>query len=409
MLIQHSIHPFNQHCMNIVSVIFWCSLFLVFYSYIGYGILLFIVVRLKRFFVKKGLHLNKSFNPEVTLMVAAYNEEAFIREKITNTLLLNYPPEKVQIIFVTDGSSDNTNDIIREYSRITLLHEPERRGKTMAVNRAMKYVRTPFVVFSDANTLLNKEVLHRLLVHFQDEKTGAVAGEKKILVPEAAATEGAGEGMYWKYESLLKKWDAELYSVMGAAGELFAIRTELYEDIPADTILDDFMISFSINKKGYKVAYAPDAYAQETPSASLEDEYKRKVRISAGGFQSMSRLADLLNFFRYPRITWQYVSHRVLRWTAAPLCLLLLILTNILLCVFNVATVYWYIMGMQTSFYSMALAGYLQARKQQKSRLFYIPFYFTFMNMAVYQGFVRFLKKKQSAIWERSARQLTTG
>ncbi|MVT08093.1 glycosyltransferase family 2 protein [Chitinophaga tropicalis] len=395
--------------MTIVSVIFWCSLFLVFYSYIGYGILLFLVVRLKRLLYKPGIPDNISFTPEVTLMVAAYNEEAFIREKIANTLSLDYPADKVQIIFVTDGSSDNTNNIIKEYPRITLLYEAERRGKTMAVNRAMKYVKSPFVVFCDANTLLNKDVLNRLLIHFRDPATGAVAGEKKILVPGDAAAEGAGEGMYWKYESLLKKWDAELYSVMGAAGELFAIRTELYEDIPADTILDDFMISFGINKKGYRVAYAPDAYAMETPSASLEDEYKRKVRISAGGFQSMSRLLGLLNIFRYPRITWQYVSHRVLRWTAAPLCLLLLIITNILLCVFNGATVYWYILIMQVVFYIMALAGYIQAVQQKKSRLLYIPFYFTFMNIAVYKGFARFLKKKQSAVWERSARQLTTG
>jgi len=396
--------------MTLISVIFWCSLFLVCYSYIGYGILLYIVIRLRRYFVgPRQTDERTPFTPEVTLMVAAYNEEAFIREKIANTLALNYPAEKVQIIFVTDGSTDNTNNIIRSYPRITLLYEPERNGKTMAVNRAMKYVKTPFVVFSDANTLLNKDVLPCLMRHFRDEQTGAVAGEKKIIVAEQAEAEGAGEGMYWKYESLLKKWDAELYSVMGAAGELFAIRTALYEDIPADTILDDFMISFGINKKGYKVAYAPDAYAQETPSASLEDEYKRKVRISAGGFQSMSRLLDLLNIFRYPKITWQYVSHRVFRWTVAPLCLLLALLTNVILCASGAPAVYWLILFLQVAFYGMALVGYMLARRQVKSKVFYIPFYFVFMNVAVYQGFGRFVRKKQSAVWDRSQRQLTTG
>lgn len=396
--------------MIVISVIFWCSLFLVCYSYIGYGILLYIVIKFRRLFIKPRHNLEGApFTPEVTLMVAAYNEAAFIREKIANTLSLNYPADKVQIIFVTDGSSDDTNNIIRGYPQITLLYEPERRGKTMAVNRAMKFVKTPFVVFSDANTLLNKDVLICLMRHFQDESTGAVAGEKKIIVPDQAEAEGAGEGMYWKYESLLKKWDAELYSVMGAAGELFAIRTSLYEDIPADTILDDFMISFGINKKGYRVAYAPDAYAQETPSASLEDEYKRKVRIGAGGFQSMSRLMDLLNFIRYPKITWQYVSHRVFRWTVAPLCLLLALLTNIVLCASGAPFIYWFILLLQFAFYGMAFVGYVLARKQVKSKLFYIPFYFVFMNVAVYQGFGRFLRKKQSAVWDRSQRQLTTG
>ncbi|PWV55792.1 glycosyltransferase family 2 protein [Chitinophaga sp. S165] len=396
--------------MTVISMIFWCSLFLVCYSYIGYGILLYIVIKLRRLFIKaRPLTDDPPFTPDVTLMVAAYNEEGFIREKIANTLSLNYPAGKVQIIFVTDGSSDDTNNIIRSYPQITLLYEPERKGKTMAVNRAMKYVKTPFVVFSDANTLLNKDVLICLMRHFQDEQTGAVAGEKKIIVADQAEAEGAGEGMYWKYESLLKKWDAELYSVMGAAGELFAVRTSLYEDIPADTILDDFMISFGINKKGYKVAYAPDAYAQETPSASLEDEYKRKVRISAGGFQSMSRLLDLLNIFRYPKITWQYVSHRVSRWTVAPICLLLALLTNIILCVSGAPLVYWFILLMQVLFYGMAFVGYILAKKQVKSKLFYIPFYFVFMNVAVYQGFGRFLRKKQSAVWDRSQRQLTAG
>jgi len=394
--------------MTVISLIFWCSIFLVCYSYVGYGVLLYIVIKIRRYFVKTQ-HIGGDipFTPEVTFMVAAYNEAAFIREKILNTLSLNYPEDKMHIIFVTDGSSDDTNNIIRSYPRITLLYEPERKGKTMAVNRAMQHVKTPFVVFSDANTLLNKDVALCLMRHFKDENTGAVAGEKKILVADQAEAEGAGEGMYWKYESLLKKWDAELYSVMGAAGELFAVRTALYEDIPADTILDDFMISFGINKKGYRVAYAPDAYAQETPSASLEDEYKRKVRIAAGGFQSMSRLPDLLNFFRYPKITWQYVSHRVSRWTVAPLCLLLALLTNIAICAAGGIFVYWLFLIAQVGFYGMALVGYVLARKQVKSKLFYIPFYFVFMNVAVYQGFGRFLRKKQSAVWDRSQRQLT--
>lgn len=396
--------------MNVISLIFWSSLFLVFYTYIGYALLLYIVIKVKRLLIKpQHIEELQSFTPAVTLMVAAYNEASFIRQKIENTLSLNYPADKVQIIFVTDGSSDDTNNIIRDYNQITLLYEPERRGKTMAINRAMKYVKTPFVVFSDANTLLNKDVLICLMRHFQDEHTGAVAGEKKIMVTGKAEAEGAGEGMYWKYESLLKKWDAELYSVMGAAGELFAVRTSLYEDVPADTILDDFMISFGINKKGYRVAYAPDAYAQETPSASLLDEHKRKVRIAAGGFQSISRLTELLNFFRYPRVTWQYVSHRVFRWTVAPLCLSLALLTNIAICAMGAPFVYWLVLLLQLAFYGMAFAGYLLARRQVKSKLLYVPFYFVFMNVAVYQGFARFLRKKQSAVWDRSQRQLTAG
>jgi biofilm PGA synthesis N-glycosyltransferase PgaC len=253
--------------------------------------------------------------------------------------------------------------------------------------------------------LLNQQAINAIVRHFAAADVGAVAGEKKIISGQDA--EGAGEGLYWKYESLLKKWDAALYSVMGAAGELFAIRTALYESVPADTILDDFTISFGVNKKGYKVAYAPDAYARETPSSSLQEEYKRKIRISAGGFQAMARLSALFNFFRYPKITWQYVSHRVFRWTVAPLCLLLLLLTNISLCIAAPVSVYPYALILQVIFYILAFIGYLMAKHQQKSKYFYVPFYFVFMNVAVFHGFIRHLQKKQSAVWERSQRQVT--
>jgi cellulose synthase/poly-beta-1,6-N-acetylglucosamine synthase-like glycosyltransferase len=272
----------------------------------------------------------------------------------------------------------------------------------------MHLVETPFVIFSDANTLLNKEAVKQIIQHFATPSVGAVAGEKKIITTDESEAEGVGEGFYWKYESALKKWDSELYSVMGAAGELFAVRTELYTHVPKDTILDDFVISFNVNRKGYTVKYEPNAYAREAPSASLADEYKRKVRISAGGFQSIIMLADLLNIFRYPKITWQYVSHRVLRWTLAPLGLPLALISNIILVANNGGPLYIFLLVAQVLFYLSAYIGYQLANRQIKIKYFYIPFYFLFMNVAVYQGFARFLKKKQSAIWERSERQIMT-
>ncbi|MEC5144380.1 glycosyltransferase family 2 protein [Chitinophaga sp. 212800010-3] len=393
--------------MLILSVLFWLSVFIVFYSYIGYAILLYITVRVKRLLRRGKRPSTGVFRPEVTFLVAAYNEEDFIADKIMNSLQQQYPADRLHFIFVTDGSSDQTNEIVRRYPAVTLLYRPERGGKMAAINRAMSMVTTPFVVFSDANTLLNREATGRLMDHFADERVGAVAGEKKVLATTGGA-EAEGEGMYWKYESALKKWDAELYSVMGAAGELIAIRTSLYEQLPDDTILDDFMLSFRINMKGYTVMYEPDAYAMETSSASLKEEYKRKVRISAGGFQSMSRLLPLLNPFRYPKITWQYISHRVLRWTLAPLCLLLALITNMLLLIIpgQYNSIYVITGILQGLFYLAALSGYILARKNIKAKYLYVPFYFVFMNVAVYIGFGRFLRKKQSAIWERSQRSM---
>lgn len=391
--------------MSILSVIFWLSVFIVCYSYIGYGVLLYLVIRVKRLLQGKPADKPAAFVPDVTFLVAAYNEEDFIEEKIKNSLAMDYPAGKIQFIFVTDGSSDNTNEIISQHPQITLLYDPQRRGKMAAVNRAMGFVTTPFVVLSDANTLLNPAAVSLLMQRFADEQVGAVAGEKKVM-PTTGGAEAQGEGMYWKYESLLKKWDAELYSVMGAAGELIAIRTSLYEHQQEDTILDDFMISFRINMKGYTVMYEPAAYAMETSSASLQEEYKRKVRISAGGFQSMGRLLPLLNPFRYPKITWQYISHRVLRWTLAPLSLLLALVSNILLILLGAGTIYMITGALQLLFYAAALTGYLLARKQIKAKYFYIPFYFLFMNVAVYIGCIRFFRKRQSAVWERAQRSI---
>ncbi|MBO9730971.1 MAG: glycosyltransferase family 2 protein [Chitinophaga sp.] len=391
--------------MSIWSVIFWASLFLVCYSYVGYGILLFFVIRVKRLLQGNSSRRKNSFEPAVTFLVAAYNEEDFIAEKVANTLALSYPSDKIQFIFVTDGSSDRTNEIISQYPAVQVLYDPQRKGKMAAVNRAMKLVTTPFVVLSDANTILNKESVALLMQHFEDDRVGVVAGEKKVM-PTTGAAEAQGEGMYWKYESLLKKWDAELYSVMGAAGELIAIRTELYEHLPEDTILDDFMLSFRINMKGYTVMYEPAAYAMETSSASLEDEYKRKVRIAAGGFQSMGRLLPLLNPFRYPKITWQYISHRVLRWTLAPLGLLLTLLSNFILILIKENNIYIITGIAQLCFYAAALGGYILTVKKIKARYLYIPFYFVFMNIAVYMGAIRFFRKRQSAVWERAQRSI---
>jgi cellulose synthase/poly-beta-1,6-N-acetylglucosamine synthase-like glycosyltransferase len=366
--------------------------------------ILYLVLRIRRLVSTPVPAPETGYQPAVTFMVAAYNESTFIHLKIANTLELEYPRDKFRIVFVTDGSTDNTNNIISRYEGVELMYEPQRRGKTAAINRAMKAVDSGIVIFSDANTLLNKEAVKELVKHFSDPGIGAVAGEKKVITTGSSGTEGQGEGMYWKYESCLKRWDAELYSVMGAAGELLAVRTSLYHPVPEDTILDDFIISFNICSMGYKVMYEPKAFAMETPSASLAEEFKRKVRIAAGGFQSIVRLRALLNIFRYPRITWQYVSHRVLRWTLAPLCLLLLLLSNTII-VFNGSGLFYQLLfAGQLLFYGAAYTGFLLAKHDVKTKYFYVPFYFVFMNIAVYKGFARFVKGSQSAIWERAAR-----
>jgi len=388
--------------MSTLEILFWILIAVIFYTYLGYGIVLFILVKIKRIFSKKENKVSTAELPEVTLLIAAYNEQDYVKSKVENTLQLNYPAEKLHQIWVTDGSNDKTPELLAGYPEVEVLHKPERNGKIAAMNRGIKFVKTPIVIFSDANTLLGKESIMKIAEMFNNPKVGCVSGEKRIFNANEEAASAAGEGIYWKYESTLKKWDAELYSAVGAAGELFAIRTDLFNEVEPDTLLDDFIISLRVAMKGYKIDYDPEAYAIETASANVKEELKRKIRIAAGGIQSVVRLYPLLNIFKYGMLSFQYISHRVLRWTITPLALLLVLFLNTILA--PVSTIYFVLLVLQILFYISALAGWFLENKKIKIKVFFVPYYFFIMNYAVFMGFGRFLKKSQSVNWERAKR-----
>lgn len=389
--------------MSWIEILFWIMLLLVFYTYLGYGIVLFVLLQIKRLFKrKKELILTDDELPHITLLVAAYNEEDYVAKKVENTRSLDYPAEKLHQMWVTDGSDDKTPQLLAAYPDVKVLHKPERAGKIAAMNRAVKYVDTAIVVFSDANTLLGHESMRRIATMFADPKTGCVSGEKRIFNAEHEAASAAGEGLYWKYESTLKRWDAELYSAVGAAGELFAIRTELFNEVEPDTLLDDFIISLRVAMQGYKIDYDPEAYAIESASANVKEELKRKIRIAAGGIQSVVRLYPLLNIFKYGLLSFQYISHRVLRWTVTPVALILLFVLNIALAFSS--SFFMIVSGLQILFYLMALVGWVLESKKMKSKILFVPYYFFIMNYAVFMGIGRYLKKTQSVNWERAQR-----
>lgn len=399
--------------MTALEIIFWVAIFIVFYTYIGYGILLFILVRLKRLFGKKKKQLSEQdYEPEVTLFVAAYNEKDYVDAKVENHFSLDYPKEKVRHVWVTDGSDDGTPDALSKYPDVKVYHNDARGGKIGAMNRGIEFVDTPIVIFSDANTILSKEAIRVITRLFSDPKVGCVAGEKRIMMGEKEQAAGAGEGIYWKYESTLKKWDAELYSAVGAAGELFAVRRELFEEVEKDTLLDDFIISLRIASKGYTIQYSPDAWAMETASANVKEELKRKVRIAAGGIQSVIRLKHLLNPFRYGTLSFQYISHRVLRWTLTPMLLPVLFLLNIALAIgegFGTTGLYNILLGLQVLFYLTAMAGAWLENRQIRFKPFFVPYYFFVMNYAVFLGMIRYFKRQQSVNWERAKRAAAKG
>ncbi len=390
----------------VVEITFWSALLIVFYAYVGYGILLWLLLRWRG--RRPSLPPEPAALPALSLVTCAFNEADCIEEKIANSLALDYPHERLVLILVSDGSTDNTVGLIDGYPwpqgvRHVHLHEPERRGKIAAFQRAMALVDTPFVVSTDANTQLNPEALRRMVRHFGDARVGAVAGEKRIAADLREAANSAGEGIYWRYESLLKRWDAELWSVVGAAGELFAFRTEAYEPVPNDTIIEDFYLTLRMAQKGWRVAYEPGAYAVETASASVGEELKRKIRIAAGGWQAIVRLASLLNIVRYGVLSFQYISHRVLRWTLAPALLPVILALNVWLAASG-SRFYQVLMAGQLLFYAAALAGYLLEKRQIKVKALFVPYYFCVMNYAVYAGFLRYLRGNQSVLWEKAKR-----
>ena len=397
---------------------FWLLIFIVFYSYIGYGIVLGILVKLKKLF-NHSVAPPQYIEPEVTFLVAAYNEEQWIEDKIRNSLALDYPKDKIQFFFVTDGSNDSTPDRIINFKNIEgrnpdtfgtegyhieLFHQPERRGKIAAVERVMPFVKTPIVVFTDANTDINPDAIKKIVRHYADEKVGAVAGEKRVQMSGEAS--GAGEGIYWKYESVLKKWDAQLYSAVGAAGELFSIRTNLYQPVEKDTLIEDFVMTMRIAERGYKIVYESEAYAVEGHSANVKEELKRKIRISAGGLQAVWRLRSLLNPFKYGVLSFQYISHRVLRWTLAPLSLPLIFILNwqLILRGGNWTNFYTVIFWAQIVFYLSAALGWFFEQFKVKVKAFYVPYYFCMMNYSVYRGFGRLVAGSQSVVWEKAKR-----
>lgn len=386
----------------VANVLFWTFLFIVFYTYLGYGILLYLLVRIKEiFYPKKNIPQIEPL-PEVTLFIAAYNEESIVHKKMENCACLDYPKNKLKIVWVTDGTNDHTNDLLKEYPEVTVLFQPERRGKTAALNRGMSYIQTPFVIFTDANTMLNKEAIRVIINRFADPKVGCVAGEKRVEIKE---TQGAtaGEGIYWKYESALKDMDDRLYSAVGAAGELFAIRTALFEQMPADTLLDDFILSLRIAANGSKIAYCKNAYALESASLNMKEEEKRKIRIAAGGLQSIWRLRGLCNIFRYGTLSFQYVSHRVLRWTITPVVLFLLFPVNIFLACSG-SHFFMSTLLLQILFYVAAFVGGKLEQVNMRNKLLFIPYYFMFMNINVIKGFFYLSRHKGTGIWEKAKR-----
>lgn len=387
---------------EISKYVFFICLGVLFYTYLGYGLLAALLGSLQK---KAAFNHSSVFNIPVSVIIPAYNEAGVVDEKIQNTLRTLLKFKDYQIILITDGSTDGSESLQFSDPHIKHLHSNERLGKSAAINRSMEKVTGEIIIITDANAMINEDAVAKLVVRFQNSKTGAVSGEKKVLTVEGST---GGEGFYWKYESFLKKQSAKLYTLTGAAGELLAFRKELFKPIPNDAILDDMELSLSIIKQGKVIDYEPEAYAMEPPSKSISDEFKRKVRISAGVFQTLRRNPFVFNPFKHTMFIFQFNSHRVLRWTKGIDCIILLFISNCFIVGDPSISLNYVIFDalflLQILFYILVLAGYILRNVNRIPSVFFLPFYFMMMNSAVVVGFFRFLGKKETVLWKKAAR-----
>jgi cellulose synthase/poly-beta-1,6-N-acetylglucosamine synthase-like glycosyltransferase len=396
---------------TLIAVVFWGSLLALLYIYAGYPLVIFLLARLK-----KPLIPPQGEWPHVTLLIAAYNEETVLEEKLENSLRLDYPSDRLQILVAADGSDDHTVEIVNKYSArgVDLSFQPVREGKSNALNRAMQKAQGEIVLFSDANNHYRADVLKKLVPYFQEISIGGVTGAKHVSTRENPL--GSSEGLYWKYESFIKAQESRWNTCVATTGEIFAVRKALYQPIPRQMINDDFYTLLSLVSRGYRVHYAPEAVSVEKVSISAGAERERRARMTAGMYQVFPLIFSPA-LMRKPGIFWQILSHKLSR-PLIPFAMLGILIGNLsavflpasssdvwLANLARLAPPYnWIFLGLQAIFYLMALAGGFAGKNSPLGKLLYIPAFLVSSNFALLMGFLRFSRKRQNVSWQRVER-----
>ena len=374
------------------TLFFWASLALLLYVYFGYPALLAAMARLRMRSSRSGLdHIPL---PSVCLIISAHNEDAVIREKIENSLALDYEGG-LSIVVASDGSTDHTNDIAREYHDhgVELFQRPVRRGKSAVLNEVLRARNEDVVVFTDANALFAPDAVTRLAGRLRDASIGCVVG--KLSYVRDGSTAGQGESLYWRYESLVKVLESRTQSVLVANGSIFAVRRTLVRELFQD-VANDFQIPFDVANQGMGVVYEPAAVALERCAELWEEEFGRKVRIVLRGITGFARLHRRMRGMR----AWQFVSHKLLRWSVGAILLVLLAASVALA---GRSPGYAAFLALQIACYTAALAGWIARRHRRVPRVLYVPFYFAMVNWAALVALSRYVSGHRQSTWEKAA------
>lgn len=385
---------------EISLIIFYLTLLILLNSFIFYPIIIHFF-----FGMNKKSNYKENFEPTITIMIAAYNEEKVIGKRIDNIATMDYNFEKVEVLIGSDNSTDNTNEILNTYEQkydwLKVFFFNERKGKAGILNELIKEAKNEIIVFTDANTQFQSNAIRNLVADFVDKNIGGVCGKLMLIENENSKSESNEEKKYWLYENVIKRAEGEAGISFSANGGIFAIRKELYQQIPTDKpVTDDLFISLSVVSRGYKFTFEEDAIALEEISKDVKDEYKRKVRFSATNFQTLVHFKNLL-YCKNKLLSYAFISHKVTRWFL-PFLLLLFFISSWTSASYSPIAFMFF--AFQIFFYFFALVGFIFSLMKMRFSLFSIPFYFVVSNHAVFKGFILFLKNKHSVIWESTRR-----
>jgi cellulose synthase/poly-beta-1,6-N-acetylglucosamine synthase-like glycosyltransferase len=390
-----------------MEVLFWTSIALIIYSYFVYPLCLFFFSGIKQAFSdtkylwrrRQRRIIDREDLPAVSIIIAAYNEESCIKSRVENLLTLDYPADKLTFLIGSDGSNDNTPAILSQFNVKNLqVHIfEENRGKMSVLNELVEHTKDDFIIFSDANTHFQKDVIQQLTRHFNNEKIGAVCGELHLVDGDSGDNK---DNVYWRYEQILKFHESRLNALQGANGAIYAIRKSLFIPLPANTIVDDFQIAMNIAKQGFRLVYDPEAIAIEEIAPNLKEEEGRRIRIGLGNYQALFKMPWALN----PLLGWRfiaYLSHKVCRWFV-PHFMLLTFLSNIALLE---QTFYQVTFLGQVLFYLIAFYGIKRQSNNKKiSSLIALVAFFVAMNFALMRGFIKYFSSNVQGTWQRTTR-----
>ncbi|HXG85694.1 MAG TPA: glycosyltransferase family 2 protein [Pyrinomonadaceae bacterium] len=376
----------------IAQTIFWTSAAALFYAYAGYPILVYAVGRLFPKSIKRA-----DCSPTVTVLITAYNEERDIRAKLENTLEIDYPPEKLEILVASDCSSDKTDEIVREFAaqNVKLYRQPERLGKTSAQNAAVERAAGEIILFSDATTMYQPDVLEKMLPNFADESIGCVAG-KLIYVDDFDSGVGKGAKSYWNYETFLKRAESRACSLIGASGCLYAVRKSAYKPMYAEAC-SDFLIATLLYEQGLRTVYEPEAVCTEETNRQSGKEMRMRVRVISQTFTDLWRNRRMLNPFRSGFYAVELISHKIFRY-GVPFFLAALLISSVIL--FFSSGFFAVVLALQIAFYLLALIGWMLDKNKKPLGILAMPLYFVLANLASLVGFYKFLRGERFARWE---------